>query len=145
MHPHIVSLKSFDKSLSHAIRLRTVIRRCANIESHGSGKSSCLMGDISRSVVTQLLNEGRNLIHDPKTIFNGFRHEISYDVSVDSSCSGNVTENFPVGTVHREGHPNSLPIPAGNLKYIRAPSPVAPQSDNSAFMEMRRPCCVLLE
>lgn len=108
-------------------------------------KTPRLIGDIAWSIITQPLNRLRDLVNDPKTVFNRLCHKISHDIACDPSCCSDKTQYFPICSVHTEGHTDSLSIPAGNLEHIGTPPHITLEGDDGPFMKTNRTACVLLK
>jgi hypothetical protein len=48
-------------------------------------------------------------------------HQISCHIPGNTSCSNYVAHNLPIGAIHSEGYPHSLPVPTDDLEAIGAP------------------------
>src|SRR4030042_5263523 len=93
------------------------------------------MSCISRTVITEPFNLFGELIYKTETACDSLCHEIFSHFPGYAPCGGSIAQDLPVAAIHAEGNPNSLPVPADDLKSIGTPPCVA--SINHHFSIMR--------
>jgi hypothetical protein len=103
------------------------------------------MGDICRSVVAEPLDLFRNPIHKAEASLDRLCHQIPDHLPGDAPRCGHIAHDFPIATVHAEGHPDPLSVPAGNLEGIRTPAKIAPDHLDSSVMDPHRPSRIPLQ
>jgi hypothetical protein len=123
---HIVLMEGLGERFHNSIGLRAAIRSRANVQTHYPCKILCVMSDLSRTFVAELLDLLRNQINKEKPGLNRLYNQITDYIPRDVTSRGHITHDFPISTVHDESHPDTINIPAGTLDGIQTPAKVAP-------------------
>ena len=88
---------------------------------------------VRRAVVREPLNRLRRYaaVEPP---FDGLYHQIAHHVAADAAGSGYPTHRLPVAAVERKRDSYPLPVVAGDLESIGAPTAVAGANRDSAIV-----------
>jgi hypothetical protein len=130
----IVSLKGFDKALSHSIGLRAFNGRSYGLDVHSSSMLTNPFVRVARTVVGQELDLPGRSKHPSKTLLNGSHQHVLDQDPVNALGCGHPTDRLSVAAILNKRNADLLVIPALNLKPIGAPTGVAPVNRYSAVM-----------
>ena len=132
---NIIPFERLDESLGHPVGFRAVERSRTDLKPDGLGKRDRLLGDISRTVVTEPLDGLRQPIDAAETGLHRFDHQVPDHVPVNPACRGRIAQDLPVTAVQTKGNPKPLLAPAGDLEGIGAPAPVAAVHHDGPVMD----------
>jgi len=112
MNRHVILLKNLDEGLDYAVGLRAVV----GLERHTGFQ------------IRQAYEVHGDLTAQSQPGLHALGHQISDHLAVYAAGSGHPAHQLPIIVVHGKGHPNLLPVPVGDHKYLGTPPFVAPNT-----------------
>jgi hypothetical protein len=118
---HVVTLEGFHERFGHAVGLRGAHGREAGYESQARGKVDGLVGTVGAAVVGEPLDRmrGGSAAEAP---LHRFEQQIADHLAADAGGTRAPGHELPIAGVEREGHPQYLSVPAGDLEAVRSPA-----------------------
>ena len=134
--PDIVSLEGLHEGLGHAIAFGTFHWREARleVESHRDLKGAA--GGEDRAVVCQPLHLLR-CSDVAKPPFDALNHHVPDHLAGNPGRGCHPADDFAIMAVQREGDPDNLAAPTGELQDIRTPSLIGTAGYDGAIMDTR--------
>ena len=136
---NIIPFEGFDKSFRHPVALRAFDRCEAGFEIELPGKDDRFLGYISRSIIGQHLDCLWSA-QRPKSFLNRFEHHIAdvraADAAIDDTTPGH---DLAIMSIDDKGDPDDVPVPAGELEAVTAPTQIRSHNDDLAVMGQIRP------
>src|ERR1700684_1329375 len=92
------------------------------------------MCGVARAVVGQPFDDRWQSVDWSEAMLDRCDHEVANVLAFNALGGGDKAHSFPIAAVEREGHPDLLPVIAGELEAIGAPAQVGAINGNPTIV-----------